>query len=481
MSLNTTTYKSFISEFIDKRLIIEEKEETTLHNSWIQKISKIGGITISALGKIPFISINLKLNYFKGFKYALTAGNVIGFWALGSWSFIKIFDNTLTTLSYEERKIFNNRLSKIKKIISISVAFLISGTSQSVIAYLAYVYNNKNILMPIAIFLSDTSFPFYSTLLSMEKIFENPSNSTFEKKLYKVKKILINKLELNKKTFINLTVNEKKYILNHFSKIKLMETDSQRLNKLLPLLLDTKTETITKTQKIGNLIFGFKGLFYTINHLTLLAIVAFYGGKTLTSENIAGIIFAVLTVLSTFYLEFQSNIQTSQNLFHTIYNFCSHKQTPSLIQQMRPKTTFSLKFLGILIAALSWGPTVQVSKDYIQQKELRTYLQITGSLGVVFLISTAMLAMIDEILHKSMSILGSKEEKSILQIEEKLKRLINIFNKSSLLEVAKFLKLYENQKNIQDIKKQAEINDYDLEEYLSKSLEQLSETAPLIV
>jgi hypothetical protein len=136
---------------------------------------------------------------------------------------------------------------------------------------------------------------------------------------------------------------------------------------------------------------------------------------------------------------------------------------------LRPKTTFSLKILGILIAALSWGPTVQVSEDYIQQKELRTYLQITGSLGVVFLISTAMLAMIDEILHKSITVLGSKEEKSILQVEEKLKKLINVFNKSSLLEVAKFLKLYENQKNIQEIKSQAEINEDDLEKYLANA------------
>jgi hypothetical protein len=481
MSLNTTTYKSYISEFIDNRLIIEEKEEASTCNYWMPKIAKIGGITISALGKIPFISINTKLNYFKEFKYALAAGNVIGFWALGSWSFIKIFENTLTPLSYEEKKIFNNKLSKIKKIISVSIALLVSGTSQSVIAYLAYVYNNKNILMPIAIFLSDTSFPFYSTLLGMEKIFENPSNSKFEQKLHLAKKLLINHLEINKNTFIDLKLNEKKHILKLLSDIKLLPTDTQRLNKSLSLILDSKTETITKTQKIGNLIFGFKGLFYTINHLMLLAVVAFYGGKKLTSENIVGITFAILTILSTFYLEFQSNIKTSQSLFHKIYNFCSHKPNSSLIEQLRPKTTFSLKILGILIAALSWGPTVQVSEDYIQQKELRTYLQITGSLGVVFLISTAMLAMIDEILHKSITVLGSKEEKSILQVEEKLKKLINVFNKSSLLEVAKFLKLYENQKNIQEIKSQAEINEDDLEKYLAKESEKLSERSPLIV
>jgi hypothetical protein len=481
MLLNTTTYKSYISEFIDTRLIIEEKEEASTCNFWMQKIAKIGGITISALGKIPFISINTKLNYFKEFKYALAAGNVIGFWALGSWSFIKIFENTLTPLSYEEKKIFNNKVSKIKKNIRISIALLVSGTSQSVNAYLAYVYNNKNILMPIAIFLSDTSFPFYSTLLSMEKIFETSSNSKFEKKICTAKKLLINKLEINKKTFIDLKLNEKTHILKLLLNIKQLPTDNQRLNRSLSLILDTKNETITKTQKIGNLIFGFKGLFYTINHLILLAVVAFHGGKTLTSENIAGITFAILTVLSTFYLEFQANIKTSQGLFLKIYNFCSHKPNFSLIEQLRPKTSFSLKLLGILIAGLSWGPTVQVSKDYIEQKELRTYLQITGSLGVFFLISTAMLAMADEILYKSINVLGSKKEKSILQVEEKFTRLINVFNKSSLLEMAKFLKLFENQENIQDIKNQAEINDDDLEAYLAEKSKQLNETAPLIV
>ncbi len=150
-SISAFENNSIILDFIDKRILSENFNEEIPKTIRIVKPILIAlGITISALGKVPFIPISLRLKKFGVFRYFLAASNTIGFWILGSWSSKNIINEVFQHLTPEEKILLKNQLSCLSKTTSIITGFFFSVSSQAVIAYLAYTCNNKNILMPIA-------------------------------------------------------------------------------------------------------------------------------------------------------------------------------------------------------------------------------------------------------------------------------------------------------------------------------------------
>ncbi len=475
MSINS----SIIRDFIDRRVILEEPN-VSIQNTKAQPILKIIGISLSALGKVPFIPINLKLKSFGQFRYILTGGNIIGFWALGSWSIINIVDDLFKSLAPEEKKLLKDQISSIQKISSYISAMIVSGISQGVIAYLAYEYNDKNVWMSVAIMASDVWFPFYSTLLSSRKAMQKYEFSEFEKELNKMKQEMILLFEKHRQIFINMSSEQKRNYLRIIEDIKTLPTTSDRINAFLPRLLQENVETQTKVQQIGKAFFGLNGLHFSVNHLILLGIVSYIGGEYLTSSQIGGIISSVFTVLSTFYLEAQSNITTAQRFFSSIYNIFTHQTKPTLMEQLRPKLTFTLKAMGLLTAALVWGPTVQVSHDYIKEEGFKTYMQITGSLAVTLLVATAILDIIDDIVAARIIKNGTEEELAIFKIHTNLKKLIEILDKSSLFEFAKFAKMLPVD-ILQRVQRKFKITESELAQYLDEEFEKKRERFSLLV
>ena len=282
--------RSLIAGFVDKRLIRGDLEiEESTPTLTLRRSSQVAGIAISGLGKVPFIPINLKLKSLQGFRVVLAGGNTLGFWALGSWSTLNIIDEMYGPLTPEEKRLFTDRVNCLSKTASVASAAILSVTSQAVIAYIAYTYNGNKILMAIAIMASDTSFPFYSTLLSARKIFQKQSFSEFEKKLNQMKREMMDLIEGNRKIFVEMQKEEKTDYLNAFEKIKDKETKKARLEEYLPLVLkENPIPDQSKVQRFGRIFFKANGAHFTLNHLALLGIVAYAGGNLITSSSMGG-------------------------------------------------------------------------------------------------------------------------------------------------------------------------------------------------
>ncbi|NGX36526.1 MAG: hypothetical protein K1000chlam1_01372 [Candidatus Anoxychlamydiales bacterium] len=474
--------RSLIAGFVDNRLIKRDLEiEESMATQTLRRSLQVAGIAISGLGKVPFIPINLKLKSLQDFRVVLAAGNTLGFWALGSWSALNIIDEIYGPLTPEEKRLFSDRVNCLSKTASVASSVILSVTSQAVIAYLAYTYNNNNILMPIAIMASDTSFPFYSTLLSARKVFQKQSFSEFEKKLNQMKLEMMNLIEGNRKIFVEMQKEEKIDYLDAFEKIKDKEAKKDRLEEYLPLVFkECSISKQSKVQKFGRTFFGVNGGHFTLNHLALLGIVAYTGGNLITSSSMGGSIAAALTILSTMYLEGTSMVKTSQRFFDGIYDFITSRKNPTLSEQLSPKLTFSLKAIGLLISVLAWGPSVEVAHDYIDQFAFRTYMQIASSLAVTLLISTAILDIIDQVVEKKITISGSKEDRTILEINKKMKRLARVIKKSPLIEFAKFIKVIP-QDLLANIQKRCKIASSELDGYISEQDQNFEEGLPLLV
>lgn len=493
MSISPVEFnQSKISDFIDNRIINdipldEEKKIKTIARNFFKTI----GIIIAGLGKATFIPINMKLKNFGDFRIALAAGNTLGFWALQNWPLLTLIDDLSESLSPEEKALFNkNKSNCLSKTLSFTSAGLLSLSSQAISGYLAYIYNNNNPLMPIAIMVSDIPFPFYSALLGIEKFSENRNYSDFEKKLEALKSEMYKLNESNRAIFLHQNIKDTRSNFSSLTKIKRIQEKENRIKAFLPLVLNKESNIKQSTiNKIGNVFFGLNGLIFTVSHMILLGIVSYSGGNIITKAIlgskskvvpiIAGISSSIITISSNIYLEGKSNIKRAQRIFNTSYNLCTHKLKPNLSEQLRPKLSYSLKLAGFLTSALSWGPSVQVCNDYIKNTKLRTFIQITGSLAVVLLVSTAISDMVDRFLEWHIGKTGNNEEKDLMKTNEKLKRLSKVIEKSSLIEFAKFIKLYPIE-NINELKEQNKITEKDLDDYIETKYSKNEEKGPLL-
>ena len=75
---------------------------------------------------------------------------------------------------------------------------------------------------------------------------------------------------------------------------------------------------------------------------------------------------------------------------------------------------------------------------------------------------------------------GTDEERAILKIHKKMNRLIRVFDKSSLIEFARFTKIIPVDL-LRKMKRKFKITEEGLDEYLVKNLGQREEQLPLLV
>ncbi|NGX48808.1 MAG: hypothetical protein K940chlam5_00400 [Candidatus Anoxychlamydiales bacterium] len=467
---------SLISSFIDKRIIcgdlrVEESKCSEISRSAF----KVAGVSISALGRIPFVPVSLKLKSLGFFRYFLAAGNTVGFWVVGSWSILNVIDEFTQPLTKEEKILLENHLSTLAKTVSIASSLVLSITSKSVTAYIAYTYNNENILMPIAVMLSDTSFPFYSSLLSTRKLLEKRSFSEIEKKINLMRYEIIELIESNRSLFVSKNKSEKEDSLTLFNRIKFRASKDERLKEFLPIIFQKNPEVEqTKIEKYGKNFFGLNGVHLTLSHMAFLGIISYVGGQLLTSSSVGGVIAATLTIGSNVYLEGTSLVKTAKRAFGGLYNLFTCRRRPALSKQLSPKLTFALSAIGLLTSIHSWGPNVQVADDYIEQKGFKAYMEIVSTMAIVLLVSTAMLDIIDGIVEKKIDKLGTKEEKEILEIDRKMKRLVNVIDKSPLIEFVKFAKIIPKE-TLDEVQKKCNVTQSELDHYIQEYYRGLDE------
>ena len=424
---------------------------------------------------MPFVPISLKLESLGFFRYFLAAGNSVGFWIVGSWSILNIIDEIAQPLTKEEKILLENHLSTLSKTVSIASSLILSITSKGVTAYLAYTYNNENILMPIAVMLSDTSFPFYSSLLSMQKLLEKRSFSEIEKKFNLMRCEIRDLIESNRVLFVSKNKSEKEESLTLFNRIKCRTSKKERLEEFFPIIFQKNPEIEqTKIEKYGKGLFGLNGAHLTISHMAFLGIISFVGGQLMTSSYVGGAVAAALTVGSNVYLEGTSLVKTAKRAFGGLYNLFTCRRRPTLSKQLSPKLTFALSAIGLLTSIHSWGPNVQVADDYIEQNGFKAYMKIVSTMAIVLLVSTAMLDVIDGTVEKKINKLGTKEEKEILEIDKKMKRLINVIDKSPLIEFLKFVKIIPEE-TLNEILEKCNVTQSELDHYIQEYYRGLDE------
>ena len=197
-----------------------------------------------------------------------------------------------------------------------------------------------------------------------------------------------------------------------------------------------------------------------------LGYIAWLGTDELTDSIYANITVTSLYVGTALYLNATAIPETAVTLFNLFKNIFTCNYQPTLSDQLTPKLSFSLKALGLVTAALSYGLAVELSEDYYSSHEgLEIFMEITLSCATTFLVSMAILSITDQVLEYKIEKLGHEEEKNIIEIHKKMKKLSSVLTSSPLIEIALFLKIIPRE-SMEQLVAETEITITNLEHYL---------------
>jgi hypothetical protein len=134
-----------------------------------------------------------------------------------------------------------------------------------------------------------------------------------------------------------------------------------------------------------------------------------------------------------------SIIRTTQRIFNLFGNLATGKEVRNLGWQLRPKLSFSLTAIGLLIDVCALGPTYVIWGDFYDQNEVKHQLfQKTMCASLFLLLFTSTLDIIDEIVTSSIAH-GTEEEQEILKINGEFQRLAALVEKSPSREFIGYL------------------------------------------
>lgn len=405
-----------------------EKEKESQH-----RCLKLVALVISLGAKIPFLPIALKLPL--GPLFA--ACNALGFTKLEYYAGSKVVDDITKKVSQDELALTPSRPSTPCKTATFAVAWIIAAASQLPVALAAVRYNEKT-LAPFAGFvmiISGSLFPLRSLQLSLEQSWCKQPIKEMKASLAHLKKKFLTLIRENQKAFLQKEAHAKLDFLEKLSTAPLIdETD---LGDYLNILLPQKTvHSEKKTRCMAVLEKGVQGVgwLFTLTYLTAFAMYTFTESKkTIYDHNWTSGCFATSVVLSNYYLTQASISQTALTVFRSITKLFSNNREKSLAQQMRPKVTFALQALGLLIDACALGPTIVIWGNFYKKNKVeQRFFQTSLCAAVFLLLFTSTLDIIDHVVEEVIAQHGTPIEKEVIALSLKYDKLAALIEKISL-------------------------------------------------
>jgi len=392
-------------------------------------------VVCSGIVKVVFIPANLTLPV--GPLFA--TGNIIAYFSIEYVNGGKIVDDVFGPKTQAQIELeSHNKMSARKKIVIISSATLAGLIAQVPLAFAAYTNNSPPFQLTAALttLIAGSFFSIQSTKLSLEDIAKNSFLSTTEKQLLSIKNDMIGHIREHRRLFAEMGYGEKIQAVSRFKQLKISNGTSSDYARLLFSNPPTKITPSRGSRALSRGI-AVGGSLLTASYET--AMVLYIWGLTksliLESNSLAGSC-AGLFVATGVYMTGKSVIYTCQRVFDMI--MC--RRQPDVGEQIRYKTAFCLKTVAILSSALANGATVVIWGDFFDSNEAEK-LYFTSSLcaSTFFVLLTFTFEVAENIIDELIQRYGSQADKKIINLNNALKGLEALIEKTSLQDCAHFL------------------------------------------
>jgi hypothetical protein len=432
---------SSLSRCIETIIIDDIQPNETCCHLVVRRIMQIVAPLIAAAAKLSFITISIDAAgsnaVLGGF---LAYGNITAFSIIIGWCALNMIRDLIAPKHAEEIKVEKDRIPTWANIAIVVSSFVLGLFAQFSLAYLVYVYNNNNILMPIAVMISDPWFPIYSTWCGLRELAKQRTYSDLEKEILEVKQCHVSGLRRGQEELSLIPSTERKDFCERLGRIKI-EAD-ERVEKYTNTMLERKIEVIPRPSRVYQIaekvIFAI-GLVFLVSQYIVIGRTGFAGWQLLWDQKIFDGFMTAVVLVAYLYITGISIPNAATRLFGLVMGLVCCNYRPSLAQKSAPVMATLLTLATLFTTGLSWGPNKQISEDYFNGW-LQTFMLATAPASVVLLTTSIVLIVADIVLEHYVAWFKDDDARECMRLKWKYDDYIRIIDKCSVYEYAKFLK-----------------------------------------
>lgn len=442
------TDSDLIVRCIDQRIfdVAPPSESNCRKNS--RRIAKALAIIGGPIARLPFVRIPMKHageNTF--YQIILVYGNTTSYGAVISWCFLKIVDSQMTSRTSDEVALTEiNKSPCFKTTLKIGLTAM-GVLAQVPLAYLAYYYNDKDILYPIAVLVMDSAFPIYSLLLSAEEISRRQRLAPYEKKLVEFK----NKTKATLQKIQYDLIKNKNQVKSCFEELNSLQSQSnltsqEKVRHYLATILNKHQpeDAIPYTRScpvlLGRGLSGACGVVLGVSQCYFMYTLGSFATKEMWDNEFATYTVAGFITACTAYLNFDVVMKSTLKTYDMVIDYFQDKDLRSSASYLQPKLWSGLQLLGLITTGLSYSGPMQACADFYEG-DMRIAMQVTSVISTMMLTTYALNELINDLVVGHSLKWGGKEIKQLAKMHSELQYVIDIVDKSPLIEFAYFLKV----------------------------------------
>ena len=436
-----------LNKYILEKPIRGIPTQETSRQKTIRTSAQVAAVIIGGCGNLTFINITGKLaGDNEAYKWALVAGNTVAFGTITAWILLKMVNAQLRPRTVDELALIQSQTPRWLRNSIKTTAITAGLISQIPVAYIAYAYNNNNILYPIVILTSNASLPIHSLELTFDAFLRNRRYSEFERQLLQSKKALTQMIATVTQAVAAMTPQQRNQFLQELSTIASSSTFSEEdilMNYLVKLRATADGEPLTPDDPAWvtavKYTAGATGLLLSFSLLSHYWMGGYEAAKLADEEDSAFHHFSAgfVTFCNT-YLTADLIVKSTIGICSGVMNRVRGISKKTLSMELRPKLTNAFKVIAAASGALCYGASVQFSKDYFDGNFGR-FIEVTSAMGNIAFVTSGMLDCVQEGVQEYFLHRGTAHEKRSFGFQNEMQRLASLIDQCSPVDFAKAL------------------------------------------
>ncbi len=431
---------------------------------YMKRFFSIGlNTAISASGKIPYISVAMRIDLPYFLRVLGATAELIAFGLLDVWV-IKDTANDLCgarTQAELQLRSGNSRGVGVQSLVLITaIAGAAFAQLPSALPALNYQvpYTNESFAV---LMISGMYYSIRSLKLSIEKALDKRNEINLENgpKIAAARQVLTSMIENRRQLFLR---SDQSAQLN-FSR----SMEELSLEEYLKNAIGTSSEMINPqvNQTTDKVIYLFGTYLVVFMQLAMALYTWVETAEHLTKNTALLITFTAAEIVSNAYLMGLSMVETTKAIANTLLR---RKEVPSLASQLNSSLTRNLDLLAALISFLGcYATTWVIWGDFFKDPTLALYFQCTMCFNFFLILLTANRSLAEQVAEEMVFLKGTLDQKTVLKMYRDLQQLRELVEQCSLKDFARFLQHDCPQIIQQQVLQQTNLSDEELNRFVS--------------
>jgi hypothetical protein len=321
--------------------------------------------------------------------------------------------------------------------------------SQVPIAFGTFDYDKNHTPVGFGVLLAAGALPIIRSLqLSLNALQLHRCRFDYvEKKIEAIRSEVVGLIDLHRELFVETAKREKLFFLQLLAPLRYGD-DPNRLDTYISKILGIPPEfAATRATPLSGRVSLFIGLCFNVSFQTAWMMYAFSKTKAyLANDDGAASTLAAVTVVSGLYLTSSAIVKMTQRVTKAVLNGLCCRREKSLSEQLEPKLTVTLRFIGLLINLTALRTALVIWEDFFDKNKVeQVYFGVTMYASLFMLLSTSTLDLIDDIVEMVVRHKGTRDDRRIYDFYNELHCFQRILRDSSVFDFSIFvLKLPES-------------------------------------